>query len=219
MHRFMRSVVAIVGGIAALSAATGLSAALAHQEQDAQRQGVTAGDKAPAFTLKDVDGKEYSLEQILAKETTKAVVLEWFNPDCPYVKKHHQNHDTMKRLARTYAQQGVVWLAINSGAPGMQGAGVERNKKAIEDYGIAYPVLMDTEGTVGRAYGAKRTPEMYVIAKDGTIVYHGAIDNDRSARTLGEVNYVQQALDAYLAGQTVPTQRTQAYGCSVKYRN
>lgn len=215
-----RNGMAMLGTVAALAAATSVSVALANQEGNATQQqvGVTAGEKAPTFTLKDTLGKEHSLKDVLALETTKAVVVEWFNPDCPFVMKHHVSHSTMKDLAKKYAEQGVVWIAINSGAAGLQGAGVERNTKAIADYKIAYPVLMDMDGKVGGQYGAKRTPEMYVIAKDGTIVYHGAIDSDRGARTLGEINYVDDALKAHLAGETVAVQRTQAYGCTVKYR-
>lgn len=220
MNWLKRNGLAVLGAIAAVSAATSVSVALATQEGNmSQQQGVTAGEMAPMFTLKDTEGKEHSLKDVLAKESTKAVVIEWFNPDCPFVVKHHKNNSTMKDLAKKYADQGVVWMAINSGAEGLQGAGIERNKKAIEEYGIAYPVLMDMNGKVGRQYGAKRTPEMYVIAKDGTIVYHGAIDSDGSPRNLGEINYVDEALKAHLAGETVATQRTQAYGCTVKYRN
>ncbi|MEQ9096561.1 hypothetical protein AY599_21140 [Leptolyngbya valderiana BDU 20041] len=218
-----RNGMAMMSTIAAVTAATSLSVALAGQDGNmngqAAQQGVTAGEKAPMFTLKDLDGKEHSLKDVLAKESTKAVVIEWFNPDCPFVKKHHQTAKTMKELAKKYADQGVVWMAINSNYPGSQGSGEERNKKAVEEYKIEYPLLMDPESKVGKAYGAKRTPEMYVIAKDGTVVYHGAIDSDRSARTMGEVNYVDEALKAHLAGETIANSRTQAYGCTVKYRN
>ena len=223
MNWLKRNGLTVISTIAAMSAATSLSVAMATQDGNHNgnktQQGVTAGEKAPMFTLKDTEGKEHSLKDVLAKESTKAVVIEWFNPDCPFVKKHHEANKTMKDLAKKYAEQGVVWMAINSGAEGLEGAGVDRNKKAIEEYGIAYPVLMDMSGKIGREYGAKRTPEMYIVSKDGTIVYHGAIDSDRSARNLGEENYVEDALKAHLAGETVATQRTQAYGCTVKYRN
>lgn len=223
MTWFKRNGLAMMSTIAAMSAATSLSVALANQDgnmgQQQQKLGVTTGEKAPMFTLKDTKGEKHSLKDVLAKEETKAVVIEWFNPDCPFVKKHHQNATTMTALAKKYAEQGVVWIAINSGAEGLQGAGLERNKKAIEEYKIDYPVLMDMDGKVGREYGAKRTPEMYIISKDGTVVYHGAIDSDRSARKMGEINYVADALKAHLAGETIATNRTQAYGCTVKYRN
>jgi len=219
MNWFKRNGLAVLGAVAAMSAATSLSVATAMQATNQSQLGVTAGEKAPAFSLKDTKGKEHSLETILAKDSTKAVVLEWFNPDCPFVVKHHKNNTTMKDLAEKYADEGVVWIAINSGHEGHSTTGTERNNTAIKDWNIAYPVLMDMSGEVGRQYGAKRTPEMYVIAKDGTVVYHGAIDSDRSARNLGETNYVDDALRAHLAGETIPMQRTQAYGCTVKYRN
>jgi len=215
-----RNGIAILSTIAAMTAATTVSVALAGQNGTGQaQQGVTAGEMAPMFKLKDTNGKEHSLKDVLAKESTKAVVIEWFNPDCPFVVKHHGNNTTMKDLAKKYADQGVVWMAINSGHKGHSTTGVERNKSAIEGWKIAYPVLLDMSGDVGRQYGAKRTPEMYVVSKDGTIVYHGAIDNDRSARNLGDINYVDEALRAHLAGETIQTQRTQAYGCTVKYQN
>ncbi len=215
-----RKSVAILGTIAAVSAATTVTVATAGQNGMGQsQQGVTTGEMAPMFTLKDTNGKEHSLEAVLAKDSTKAVVIEWFNPDCPFVVKHHRNNTTMKDLAKKYADQGIVWMAINSGAEGLQGAGLQRNQRAVKDYGIAYPVLMDMSGKVGRQYGAKRTPEMFVISKDGQIVYHGAIDSDRSARNLGDTNYVDDALRAHLNGESIEMARTQAYGCSVKYRN
>jgi peroxiredoxin len=215
-----RKGLAVLSTVAAISAATGVSVALAGQEGNmGQQQGVTAGERAPMFTLKDTHGKEHSLKDVLAKESTKAVVIEWFNPDCPFVVKHHQNNTTMKDLAKKYADQGIVWMAINSGHEGHSTTGVERNNTAIESWKIEYPVLMDMSGDVGRQYGAKRTPEMFVIAKDGTIVYHGAIDSNGSARELGETNYVDEALKAHLAGETIANPRTRAYGCTVKYRN
>jgi peroxiredoxin len=170
---------------------------------------------APDFTLKDTDGKSYTLSTYVKEG--KTVVLEWFNPDCPFVKKHHQVNKSMKATYDAAAKKGVVWLAINSGAPGKQGAGLERNQKAREEYGIAYPVLLDENGNVGRAYGAKTTPQMFVIGKDMKLVYAGAIDSDASPAKLGETNYVTAALDAYAAGKEVASSRTKSYGCSVKY--
>jgi len=217
MKRFTRKAFSMVSSLVAVAAAATLTVAVA--QQSSNDQGVTAGDKAPAFTLKDTQGREHSLESILAAEDTKAVVLEWFNPDCPFVRKHHGSNKTMKELAASYKAKGITWIAINSGAPGLQGAGLERNKRAIEEYKIDYPVLLDESGKVGKAYGAKRTPEMYVIARDGTIVYHGAIDNERSPMKVGDTNYVKKALEAHLAGQSVEVTRTRAYGCTVKYAN
>ena len=170
---------------------------------------------APDFTLKDTEGKSHTLSEYT--KAGKVVVLEWFNPECPFVKKHHVNNKTMANAYQAAAKNGVVWLAINSGAPGKQGAGLERNVKAKTEYGISYPLLLDEAGTVGRAYGAKTTPHMYVIAKDGSVAYAGAIDNNPAADKLGDTNYVNAALTALAAAKPVAETRTKSYGCSVKY--
>jgi len=173
-----------------------------------------AGIPAPDFALKDTEGKEFRLADYVA--AGNVVVLEWFNPDCPFVRKHHEKNKTMATLSAAYRDRNVVWLAVNSGAPGKQGNGVDRNRRAREDYGISYPVLLDEDGTVGRAYGAKATPHMFVI-DDGRIVYAGAIDDNPTPGTLGETNYVRKALDAVLAGEPVEVTESKPYGCSVKY--
>lgn len=171
------------------------------------------GQTAPSFTLTDTEGNEVAL----ADYEGKVVVLEWFNPKCPFVVKHHDLHDTMSTMAANYAERDVVWLAINSGAKGKPGNGAELNAEYKEEWNISYPLLLDESGAVGRAYSAKTTPHMYIIDQDGILVYAGAIDNNRSARELGDVNYVKQALDQVLAGETVTEPETDAYGCSVKY--
>jgi len=169
---------------------------------------------APDFTLTDTTGKQVSLNEYTKQG--KVVVLEWFNPDCPVAKGYHTGNDAMGATANAYAGKNVAWLAINSGAPGMQGAGKDRNAKAITEYNIKYPVLLDETGKVGRMYGAKTTPHMFVIDKNGVLRYAGAID-DGSANQPGQTNYVKQALDQIIAGQPVSKAETQAFGCSVKY--
>lgn len=171
------------------------------------------GEKAPNFTLTDTDGKTHSLSDFKGK----VVVLEWFNPGCPFVVKHHEKNKTMAELAAEFASKDVVWVAINSGAPGKQGHGLELNKEHKSKWGIAYPILLDEPGEVGRMYGARTTPQMYIIDKDGVLRYNGAIDNDPSVGTVGTINYVRQALNEVLAGETVTTPETRPYGCSVKY--
>lgn len=171
------------------------------------------GEKAPNFTLTDTDGKQHSLSDFQGK----VVVLEWFNPGCPFVVKHHEKNKTMADLAKEFAAKDVVWVAINSGAPGKQGHGLELNKEFKAKWGINYPLLLDEPGEVGRMYGARTTPQMYIIDKDGVLRYNGAIDNDPSAGTLGTINYVRQALNEVIAGETVTTPETRPYGCSVKY--
>ena len=171
------------------------------------------GKNAPDFTLVDTAGQTHSL----ADYQGKVVVLEWFNPDCPLVKKHHEMSRSMRETYESARKAGAVWLAINSGAPGKQGAGVERNVAARESYGMEYPVLLDEEGTVGKSYGARNTPHMFVIAADGALMYQGAIDDNPSLKKLGELNYVLAALHAIQSGKPVETANTKSYGCSVKY--
>lgn len=175
------------------------------------------GAPAPDFTLPDLDGKPVQLSSFKGK----TVVLEWFNPECPFVRKSHEKGslvDTAKRLA----SDKVVWLAINSGAPGKQGTGKEKNAEARTKYGLTHPILLDESGAVGKLYGAKRTPHMFVIDSAGTLVYRGAIDNspdgEGESPTGGKlVRYVEEALAALGAGKPVAVADTAAYGCSVKY--
>lgn len=175
------------------------------------------GKPAPAFSLKDYDGKSYSLADLRGK----TVVLEWFNPDCPFVKASH-GKGSLKDLAKRMAARGVVWLAINSSAPGKQGHGPERVAEGKKAFGMEHPVLADESGEVGRRYGAVKTPHMYVIDGQGVLVYKGAIDNspdgEGGSPTGGKlINHVEVALDELAAGKPVTTRETQAYGCSVKY--
>lgn len=173
------------------------------------------GKPAPTFTLKDTSGKEHKLADMLGKGNL--VVLEWFNPDCPFVVRHHTKDMTMSTLYNEFKDRGVTWVAINSGAEGMQGAGVERNVRAIKEFKMAYPVLMDMSGEVGKMYDAKTTPHMFIIASDGTLLYDGAIDNN--PRGNADVNYVRQALEQALNGETVTESKSKPYGCNVKYAN
>lgn len=174
------------------------------------------GAKAPNFTLTDINGKEHTLADYTAKGHT--VVLEWFNADCPFVKKHYRDDTgTMLKIQQDMKDEKVTWLLVNSGKKGHPTTGVERNQKAVDDWGITAPVLLDETGTVGMSYGAKRTPEMYIINSQGVLAYHGAIDNRSDASAPGDVNYVRNALQQVLAGETVTTTETKAYGCGVKY--
>jgi peroxiredoxin len=173
------------------------------------------GGPAPDFTLTDTEGHKHTLSALTGQG--QIVVLEWFNPDCPFIKKHHVLHSTMIDLEKKLRDRKVTWLAINSGAPGKQGNGLEHNRQAKKDYHIDYPLLLDEDGRVGRMYGAKTTPHMFVIAADGTLIYEGAIDDNRSPLELGKINYVEQALQQHLAGKKVETPVTASYGCSVKY--
>jgi peroxiredoxin len=185
------------------------------QDTEKKQSQARIGEQAPDFELKDLDGNTFKLSE----HRGKIVVLEWFNPDCPYVIKHHEKHKTMEDLYTRHKEHGLVWVAINSGAPGKQGAGEERNRKARADFEMVFPLLLDEEGKVGRAYGALVSPHMYIIDRDGRLVYNGAIDNDRHPTRLGDVNYVDQAILEVLDGRTVTHAETRPYGCTVKYKN
>jgi peroxiredoxin len=172
--------------------------------------GVAVGQAAPDFTLTDTAGNSVGLSDYAGK----VVVLEWLNPDCPYVKRHYKT-GTMKKLATTYGARGVVWLTINT-TNYMDAAANAEFKK---DNDLPYPILVDQSGEVGHLYGAATTPHMYIIDGNGTLVYMGAIDDDpRGDRGDGATNYVAAALDQVLAGNAVSTPETKPYGCSVKYK-
>lgn len=176
-------------------------------------------DKAPAFTLTAADGAEHSLSDF----DGKIVVLEWVNHGCPFVVKFYSGGH-MQALQKEMVEQGVVWLSICSSAPGEQGWMTKEDQlKTITEKGInATAVLIDEDGTVGRAFGARTTPHMFVIDKEGNIAYQGAIDSIRSTRAAdipNARNYVREAVAALLAGEPVPVAQTQPYGCSVKYKN
>jgi peroxiredoxin len=185
-------------------------------DKGTESKSISVGDAAPNFTLNDTSGKSHTLAD-LTKEG-KIVVIQWFNPECPFVVKHYgKKGNTFNDLHAKYKDKNVVFIGINSGAEGKQGAGLDKNQTAVKDWKIEYPILMDMNGAVGKQYNAKRTPEMFIVGKDGKIAYHGAIDDDRGADAPGKVNYVTAALDQILAGETVTKAETQPYGCSVKY--
>jgi peroxiredoxin len=175
------------------------------------------GKPAPDFTLKDYDGKAVHLADLHGK----TVVLEWFNPGCPFVKAAH-GKGSLKDLAKRVSAKGVVWLAVNSAAPGKQGYGAEAVAAGKQAFGMDHPVLADETGAVGHLYGATNTPNMFVIDPQGVLVYRGAIDNspdgEGESPTGGKlINYVESALDDLAAGRPVATKETKAYGCGVKY--
>jgi len=175
------------------------------------------GEAAPDFHLKGIDGKTYSL----ADYKGKTVVLEWFNPGCPFVNASHTK-GSLKGAAAKHTAEGVVWLAINSSAEGREGFGVDKSRAGKERFGLSHPILMDPSGAVGHAYGATNTPHMFVVDAAGTLVYSGAIDNSPDGE--GEspqggklVSYVDEVLGALAAKRPVAVSETKAYGCSVKY--
>jgi alkyl hydroperoxide reductase subunit AhpC len=183
----------------------------------AEPQSPVIGKPAPDFSLKDLSGKDVKL----ASYKGKVVVLEWMNPGCPFVQRSH-TVGSLVDTARRHIKDGVVWLAINSGAPGKEGADVAKNTEAAKKWSLPHPILRDETGTVGKAYGATNTPNMFVIDKDGKVIYAGAIDNSpdgegKSPQGGKLVNYVDAALGDLAAGRPVQTAVTKPYGCTVKY--
>ncbi|MEX1118899.1 MAG: thioredoxin family protein [Terrimicrobiaceae bacterium] len=175
------------------------------------------GKPAPAFTLKDTSGKEHSLADFKGK----LVVLEWVNHGCPFVKKHYEPGNMQKIQAEAVAD-GAVWLSICSSAPGKQGhmsaEDAAAKSKDVESKATAY--LLDEDGTVGKAYDARTTPEIFIINPEGLLVYKGAIDDKPSASSAdieGAVNHVTVALKEIADGKPVTVSATKPYGCSVKY--
>ncbi|MDQ2919291.1 MAG: thioredoxin family protein [Verrucomicrobiota bacterium] len=174
------------------------------------------GTAAPDFSLTAANGQKHSL----GENKGKWVVLEWFNPECPFVKKHYGSGN-MQKLQKEYESKGVVWMSIDSSAPGKGGnLTPEAAAKKIQEWKINSTFLLDPEGKAGQEYGAKNTPHMFVINPEGKIVYEGAIDNKATpnpADIATSTNYVKAALDEAMAGKPVSNPETKPYGCSIKY--
>lgn len=186
---------------------------------------INASDKAkideaaPNFKLSDSNGKEHSLSDFKGKY----VVLEWINFECPFVKKHYESKN-MQNLQKQFTDKGVVWLSICSSAEGKQGnyskEDINKRIKGLEANMSAY--LIDESGTVGKMYSAKTTPHMYVINKEGILIYAGGIDDIAStdkADIKKASNFVELALDAAMTGKSVNQKVSKPYGCSIKYQN
>lgn len=176
------------------------------------------GAAAPDFELKGQDGKTYSLSSLKGKW----VVLEWYNKDCPFVRKHYDSNN-MQELQKKYTEKGVTWLNVISSAPGKQGflSAEDATKIRKEKNFHSTATLFDPDGKVGTLYGAKTTPHMYIVNPKGLLVYQGAIDDNSSASASdipGATNYVSTGLDAGMAGKEIKVTSTRPYGCSVKYK-
>ncbi len=178
----------------------------------------TPGEPAPDFSEVDAKGDKHSLSDYEGEW----LVLEWFNKDCPYVRKHYGSGN-MQSLQEKYTGKDVQWLTIISSAEGKQGyLTPDEAQKEAEAHNLkaSAPFLLDPDGSMGRAYGAKTTPHMYIINPEGDLVYAGAIDDNDSANPAvipDSRNYVAMALEQAMAGKPVETASSQAYGCSVKY--
>jgi peroxiredoxin len=176
------------------------------------------GTTAPNFSLTDSKGKTQTVSQYKGKY----VVLEWFNPKCPFVQKHYGSGN-MQKLQEEFTGKGVVWLTVDSNAPGLEGnlTAEQANAKMTEWKTKQTALVLDPDGKAGRSYGAKNTPHMFVINPDGKIIYEGAIDSKATPNPSdisSSTNYVKVALEESLAGKTVSNANTKPYGCSVKYK-
>ena len=175
------------------------------------------GKAAPNFRATDINGKPVSLAALRGK----TVVLEWNNPECPFVKKHYGSSNMQKAQAAA-AKQGVVWVSINSGAPGKQGHVNAAQAKAYLASSGAKPAayVLDPSGAIGKLYDAKTTPHMFIVNKAGTLVYEGGIDDKptpRPADVASARNHVLAALTEIRAGKAVSVATSRPYGCAVKY--
>jgi len=201
-------------GLSSFASLAALALALAPCASTAQ---AVVGSPAPAFTATDSHGQSHSLDQYRGKY----VVLEWHNQGCPYTKKHYDSGN-MQSLQKEWTAKGVAWFTVISSAPGEQGYVTDAAENAYLAQMHADPtaVLMDANGKLGHLFGAKTTPEMYVIDPQGKLVYEGAIDDRPTPDTSdikGADNYLNDALTESMAGKPVIKPYTRPYGCSVKY--
>jgi hypothetical protein len=180
---------------------------------------VQIGKPAPNFKANDVNGRVVSLSDFRGK----TVVLEWNNPECPFVRKHYSSGNMQKTQAAA-KKEGVVWLTINSSAPGKQGHvdGVKAKSMIATQQAQPTAYLLDPQGKLGNGYGAKTTPHMYIINPRGTLVYMGGIDDKPSPNPAdidGARNHVLTALSELKAGKPVSVPTSRPYGCAVKYKD
>lgn len=202
----MNRLASLLSLVAALSAAAVAHAAL------------EVGQPAPDFTLTDLNGQSHSLASLKGK----IVVLEWVNPECPFVIKHYEKSTNMQDTQKAAAADGAVWLQINSAAAGKQGDFDAARAKAWQQRvgATAAGYFRDQDGKVGKLYDARTTPHLFIISPEGTLLYQGGIDSIRSANPddiAKATNYVKAALAEIKAGKPVTHASTAPYGCSVKY--
>jgi peroxiredoxin len=195
----------------------GVAALAAFLVPIAVRAQAVVGSQAPNFTATDSHGGTHVLNEYRGKY----VVLEWHNHDCPYTRKHYVSGN-MEALQKEWTEKGVVWFTVISSAPGQQGymTDAEENEYLEKMHADPTAVLMDPQGKLGHLFGAKTTPEMYVIDPEGKLIYEGAIDN-RPTPDISDIkgadNYLSDALNDAMAGKPIAHPYTRSYGCSVKY--
>lgn len=190
---------------------------LINATMDSDRSGAVVGEQAPSFSVVDAHGNYHSLSDYAGQW----VILEWLNHGCPFVRKHYDGNN-MQELQKRYTDKGVVWLSVVSSAPGTQGyMEPEQTLRTAEEKGaVPTAILLDSDGTMGRAYDARVTPQMYIINPDGILEYNGAIDDRPTARVRdleGAHNYVVAAMTSLMNGEPVAVATNTPYGCTVKY--
>ncbi len=173
---------------------------------------IEVGKAVPDFALKGIDGKEYQLSQFKGN----IVVLEWTNPNCPFVQRVYR--DILPGIQKKYAEK-VVWLTVNSTNPGHTDfESAQDLKKTYEDWHATFAtMLLDPDGKVGKMFEAKTTPHIFIIDKDGKLAYDGGLDDDPRGQKQEKTNYVDAALSSLLSGNEITATTTKPYGCSVKY--
>lgn len=178
---------------------------------DRADKGAKVGEAAPTWTAKDIKGKEWKSTDF----ADKIVVLEWVNTQCPVCKGAHKDGRVPAMVKEIKTHNDVVFIGVNS----THNTTAEANAAALKDYGVDYTVLLDTDGKVGKAFGARTTPHVFVIDTKGTLRYQGALDNNESdeKKSAEITNYVLNAVKQIKAGETVSPENTRSYGCSVKY--
>lgn len=185
--------------------------AFAGDKEDKQAKGAKIGEAAPAWTLKDTTGKEWKSTDF----ANKIVVMEWVNPLCPVCKGAHKDGRIPSMVNELKSMDNVVFLGVNS----THNTTAQANDEALKGYGIEYPVLLDLDGKVGKAFGARTTPHIFITDTQGVLRYAGALDNNAKGDKEGSevTNYVLNAVKQIKNGETVSPEYTQSYGCSVKY--
>lgn len=205
-----------IAGLGLTVAVAGAMTTAQDRDERSEQKKAELGETVPNFTLTDVNGKEHTLEE----HKGKTIILEWFNPECPFVVHLYERGEFQTMPEKYVDNDDYVWISINSNAPGKQGSGLEKNKEYTEKWEMKQPLLLDEDSSVARMYGARTTPHMYIIDPDFNLVYHGAISNAPFDRVRGDsekVNYVDQALEQLKNGETVSPNHVQPWGCSVKY--
>ncbi len=197
--------------------ALSVSLVLINAAESDDRSGAVVGERAPDFSVVDAHGQVHSLSDYEGQY----VILEWLNHGCPFVRKHYDG-ENMQELQKRYTEKGVVWLSVVSSAPGTQGyMEPDETIQTAEEKGAApTAILLDSDGTMGRAYDARVTPQMYIINADGILEFNGAIDDKPTARLSdleGAHNYVVAAITSLLNGEEVEVRTNTPYGCTVKY--